>query len=680
MTENENPSPAPDASGPGDSLGIPGVSGLVEIGRGGFGIVYRGIESSFQRDVAVKVLPAAVDETTRSRFDRERLATGTLSGHPNIVTVFRGGFTAGDQPFLVMEFLPGGSLGDRLKTSGALPWTEVADIGVKLAGALETAHRAGVLHRDIKPGNVFQSGLGEPKLGDFGIARLQGGTETRSSAVTASIVHAPPEVISGQRPDHRSDIYALGSSLYELLSGRAAFAVDGEESLVPMLARIATADAEAPALDPAARPVIDVVLRSMQKQPEGRYESAAEFGEALRSAQAASGLAQTPLLIEGQAAPGGSMPGAEFGSASTMPSSQNTAQISAPTTGDAPMDLPPPPPPVGATTALTPIESPAPAPPPVIAPPVTAPPPATAGSGPVTGANPIAVEPASPNRTGILVAIGAFVLLLAGLGGWALTQARGDTVAQGSNGGPTVGSTLVPQPSTVPDSFPPISITPSTTTAPVVDPPVTTQAAPTTQAPPPTTSAPVIEADGEPLPVDFTDKGVRYSEYSHDDGVITLTVPTKWTEVRQDAAGQAEYAAFEGFQPYVGVSIGLTHGQLGSDRASRDLNTSGMRVFVTRGAQGQSIDLMIDDELAKFADCGEPGDRLPFIIPGAGIGKSQFYTGCEDVITSFLVTVVVHEDDPSVYTTVVTQLTIADIGEFNRQLDIVVDASKVPAS
>ena len=126
-------------------------------------------------------------------------ALGALSQHPHVVTVFVSGFTADGRPYLSMEYMPGGSLADRI-AGGALPWPEAVDVVIKVAGVLQAAHDAGVLHRDIKPGNILVSGYGEPKLADFGIARMEDRTETRSGVVSATIEHAAPEVLAGQRP------------------------------------------------------------------------------------------------------------------------------------------------------------------------------------------------------------------------------------------------------------------------------------------------------------------------------------------------------------------------------------------------------------------------------------------------------------------------------------------------
>jgi serine/threonine protein kinase len=285
------------------NAGVPGVTGAVEIGRGGFGVVYKAAELDLGRDVAVKVLTGQLDDRSQLRFERERKAMGALSGHPNIVTIFRSGTTEERALYLVMEYLPGGSLAERVEQQGPLPVEDVLRIGVELAGALETAHRAGVLHRDIKPGNVMMDSLGRDKLGDFGIARLDGAPETKSAVVTASVAHAPPEVIAGTKPDERSDVYSLGSTLFELMNGAPAFSRPSDESMIPMFARIA-GDPPPDLRQQGVPAVVAATLeRSLAKQSEQRFASAAEFGRALNDAQRSLGHAETRLWLEGEPAP-----------------------------------------------------------------------------------------------------------------------------------------------------------------------------------------------------------------------------------------------------------------------------------------------------------------------------------------------------------------------------------------
>ena len=172
----------------------------VRVGRGGFGYVFRARELSLSRVVAIKVLnqPSSTEKADQ-KFTRELQAMGTLAGHPHIITVYTWGKTSGGYPYIVMAYMPGGSLKDLVDNQGVMAWPDAFAAGIKVAGALETAHRAGILHRDIKPENILLNGFGEPSLGDFGIARITGGTETATGSITGSLSHVAPEVLEGSR-------------------------------------------------------------------------------------------------------------------------------------------------------------------------------------------------------------------------------------------------------------------------------------------------------------------------------------------------------------------------------------------------------------------------------------------------------------------------------------------------
>ena len=259
-----------------------------EIGRGGFAVVYRARDLDFQRDVAVKVIQARLDAHGLARFERECAAVGAISHHPHIVAVHRSGVTPDGSAYLVMELLPGGSLAMRV---GAAPlsWQAACALGVQLSGALDTAHRAGVLHRDVKPENILFSAFEAPVLVDFGIAAIRGGEPTSSAVITASLSHAAPEILAGGRASAASDVYGLASALHFAMAGRPAFGREGDETLVPLIARIATTPP--PDLRAAGVPdaVASAIERGLAKDPADRPESALAFGEALRAAAARLG-------------------------------------------------------------------------------------------------------------------------------------------------------------------------------------------------------------------------------------------------------------------------------------------------------------------------------------------------------------------------------------------------------
>ena len=279
-------------------IGVPGVEEAEEIGAGGFGWVYRARQPAFDRTVAVKVLRGRMlDERVVDRFQRECKAIGAVSGHPNIVHVHDAGTTPLGHPYMVMEFLSRGSLGDQLDRDGPLAWPEVARIGVKVAAALHTAHRAGVLHRDLKPENILVSEYGEPLLADFGIARVEGAKETTAGVVTASFAHAPPEVVAGKRADARADVYSLGSLLHALLTGSPPFLRPDDETVLPLLARLSSEPP--PDLRPLGVPaaLVTAIERAMAKLPADRPPTALAFGRDLQAAQQAAGQSPTELPV-----------------------------------------------------------------------------------------------------------------------------------------------------------------------------------------------------------------------------------------------------------------------------------------------------------------------------------------------------------------------------------------------
>lgn len=264
---------------------------LVMVGRGGFGTVYQATEDRFGRKVAIKVIrDAGVGRDVVARFERECLALGSLSGHPNIVSVHDQGVTDDGDLYLVMEFLAGGSFTQYLATRGRCRPGDAAVWGAALAGALETAHRSGIVHRDVKPENILFSGFGAPKLVDFGIARMRSAYETRTGFVSATLNHAAPEIVAGASVSPSGDVYSLASVVFTMLAGTAPFDRPGEDSLAPLVARIATAPP--PDLRPMGVPpeLCAVLETALAKDPDERFESAAAFGRAMRDYADAGGL------------------------------------------------------------------------------------------------------------------------------------------------------------------------------------------------------------------------------------------------------------------------------------------------------------------------------------------------------------------------------------------------------
>ena len=282
-----------------DELGIEGYETIAPLGEGGFGRVFRAHQAAFRRDVAIKVLAASAlkDETVR-RFERECRAIGTLSGHPNIVTIYDSGVSRWGRPYIVMDYMAGGSFGNLLTSTGTVALQSAVETIIKIAGAVETAHRAGILHRDIKPENILLSSYGEPKLADFGVASIPGGYQTHTGAITASLAHAAPEVLEGHRATRAVDVYALGSTLFAMIDGRPAFSPTEDGGLQSLIARTLTR----PVPDLRSKGVPDDVCRvietAMAKDPSARYDSAEDLAVALQKAQSAAGWIVTDMPVE----------------------------------------------------------------------------------------------------------------------------------------------------------------------------------------------------------------------------------------------------------------------------------------------------------------------------------------------------------------------------------------------
>jgi len=266
---------------------IPGVELDEVIGTGGSGIVYRGRQVAFDRPVAVKVAAAdGSDGTMRRAWEREVAAVGRLSNHPNVVPVFDAGVSDAGAAYLVMALVPGGTLGDRLRRDGPLEPAEVAEVGIKLAGALAAVHAAGVLHRDIKPDNVLWSPHGEPQLSDFGIARLADRTATLNTSVRATVSYAAPEVLAGGEATEATDVYGLGATLYACLTGHPPHPGEPGEHLAAAVARALEQD-PAPLADagiPAG--LAAVVEQAISRDPARRQLDAARLRHDLERAAA----------------------------------------------------------------------------------------------------------------------------------------------------------------------------------------------------------------------------------------------------------------------------------------------------------------------------------------------------------------------------------------------------------
>lgn len=285
-------------------LAAAGFDNARQIARGAAGVVYCCRETALGRNVAIKVLPPFSDDAGRERFLREGYAMGGLSGHPNIVNILRVGVTPEGRPYIVMSYCPAGSLGLRVQREGPIAWPEAVRIGVKLCGALETAHLSGTLHRDIKPANVLVNDYGEPQLTDFGTAHVPGGYETAAGLFSGTIDYLAPEIMTGEPATVSSDVYSLGATIYALIAGNAAYERRGNEDLLAHYTRINTT--RIPDLRHNGIPdaVCSAIEMAMSPDSDERPASAADFGRGLQETQRRNGLKPDAMAITASAGSG----------------------------------------------------------------------------------------------------------------------------------------------------------------------------------------------------------------------------------------------------------------------------------------------------------------------------------------------------------------------------------------
>ncbi|MEJ5223610.1 MAG: protein kinase [Anaerolineales bacterium] len=252
-----------------------------ELGRGGMATVYRANDPRFEREVALKVLPRELlhDPQFKVRFEREAKTIAMLE-HPFIVPVYDFGEEDG-QPYFVMRYMTGGSLADRIREHGTLTVAQAARIMEGLCSALDEAHKKGIIHRDLKPANILFDRAGEPCVSDFGIAKItQSQTNVTAGAMIGTPAYMSPEQAQGETVDARSDIYALGIILFEMLTGRQPYEAD-----TPMGVAVKHITEPVPhILDirPDLPPGIETIIeKAMAKDREARFQTAGEFSAAL---------------------------------------------------------------------------------------------------------------------------------------------------------------------------------------------------------------------------------------------------------------------------------------------------------------------------------------------------------------------------------------------------------------
>lgn len=470
-----------------------------QLGRGGMATVYKAYHPVLDRYVAVKVLPRYFthDATFFERFLQEAQAVARLRHH-NIMQVYDFG-REGDIPYLVMEYLPGGTLQDRL--GKPLPLGEALRITRQVADALGYAHKQGIIHRDVKPSNVLLTKEGDAVLSDFGIAKIVESlvSLTKTGVGVGTPEYMAPEQGQGLPVDGRSDLYSLGVVLYEMVTGQAPYSAETPLAIVlkhindplPLPRRVNPAIPEA---------VERIILTCLAKNPADRYQTGADLVQAIDGVLK-PGLAAVEARTE-----------AEIPVVQPTPPPPVTPPLAQPPTPTPPPVTPPP-----AVQAPTLTETPPPAtklptptPPPVTPPPVAYPtppvsvkPPPTYPPTPPPAAGPLPTPPPArpsmfPGRSGVLVGVlaGALLLALLGLavlGGFAL---RG-SVSEKATATPTGAATQVVVARTPSPTLPAPSATPPVPTATPVAPtttplpPTATPVAPTATPPPPPTATAV---------------------------------------------------------------------------------------------------------------------------------------------------------------------------------------------
>jgi hypothetical protein len=279
------------------------------LAAGGMGEVYRAWDGRLNREVAVKVLPqsAATDPERLRRFEQEAKAAGALN-HPNVLAVYDVG-THESLPYIVSELLDGDTLRAEIRAGGLTP-RKAVEHAVQIARGLAAAHQRGIVHRDLKPENVFVTRDGHVKILDFGLAKLREESagdpeeetathETRPGVVVGTVPYLSPEQVRGLPADARSDIFALGSVLYEMLARRRAFTGDTRSEIETAILREEPADLTA--LDGRIPPALGAIARRcLEKRPEDRFESARDVAFALEAAASAASPKPGPEAVRGR--------------------------------------------------------------------------------------------------------------------------------------------------------------------------------------------------------------------------------------------------------------------------------------------------------------------------------------------------------------------------------------------
>jgi eukaryotic-like serine/threonine-protein kinase len=256
-----------------------------KIGEGGMGVIYKAVHSTLQQVVAIKALPDSFSShpEVRQRFIREATIQAKVS-HPNIVNILNF-FELENSCYIVMEYVEGETLDAMIKRQGLIPPARCLSLFEQIAAGIEYAHAKGIVHRDIKPGNIMISSEGAVKIMDFGIAKVSGGLPlTKAGVKVGTIWYMSPEQVKGFPGTVSTDIYSLGVTLFEMVTGRVPYYADAEFKLMKMIV-------EAPPPSPTSfypyipAPMENAILKALAKSPEERFESVNQFAAALAGQQ-----------------------------------------------------------------------------------------------------------------------------------------------------------------------------------------------------------------------------------------------------------------------------------------------------------------------------------------------------------------------------------------------------------
>ena len=271
---------------------ITGYRDLTPVGAGEFDDRYRAVDETSGATVTIRALRgAAADERLARRLEREVSSGERIGPHPHVVAVLGSGTSADGVPYIVTEHCDGGPLADVVGPDHLWAPADVATLGLQIAGALETAHAAGVLHRDLTPDSIQLEADGTAKLGGFGVSAVEGGQAT--AALSFTPVHTAPEVVEGKEPTEATDVYQLASVLYTLLAGTPPFGTR-EDGTMQVLNKILTAPVPPIERDDVPADLTTAIEAAMAKDPAGRTPSAAALAQQLAPLAAAGGTAPAP--------------------------------------------------------------------------------------------------------------------------------------------------------------------------------------------------------------------------------------------------------------------------------------------------------------------------------------------------------------------------------------------------